>query len=268
MTETPEPEQLQDRLVAREIHSVRLPVFEGPLDLLLFLIRRNEIDIYDIPIEEVTRQYLGTLRSMEQLNLEVAGEFFVMAAQLMYIKSRMLLPRHQQGPDEVADELDEGADPRWQLVQQLLEYRGFKEAAEALRERIAAHNEQVPRFVGTPEELPERPLKPVDRIALWNTFNLVLRRLAEKLVQGEIHEEPVTVADQMEVILERIRGEPRFLFTSLCGERPTVPLLVASFLAILELSRLGKLQLRQHQAFADIEIHALEQPAPDPAAAV
>ncbi|MGF1448072.1 MAG: segregation and condensation protein A [Opitutales bacterium] len=266
MTET--SEQLQDRLLTREIHSVRLPVFEGPLDLLLFLIRRNEIDIYDIPIEEVTKQYLSTLRSMEQLNLEVAGEFFVMAAQLMYIKSRLLLPRHQQGPDEVADEVEDGADPRWQLVQQLLEYRGFKEAAEALRERIAAHNEQVARFVGTPEELPERPLKPVDRIALWNTFNLVLRRLAEKLVEGEIHEEPVTVADQMEVILGRIESEPRFLFTSLCGQRPSVPLLVASFLAILELSRLGRLHLRQHEAFADIEIHALAQATPEPVPAV
>ncbi|MGF1483675.1 MAG: segregation and condensation protein A [Opitutales bacterium] len=261
MTES--PEQLQDRLVARQIHPVRLPVFEGPLDLLLFLIRRSEIDIYDIPIETVTRQYLHTLRSMEQLNLEVAGEFFVMAAQLMYIKSRMLLPRHQQGEELASTEDEEGADPRWQLVQQLLEYRGFKEAADALRLRIEQHNEQVPRHVGTLEEPAERPLRPVDRLDLWNTFNLVLRRLSESIVQGEIHEEPVTVAERMESILERAIGETKFLFSTLLGERPSVPYIVATFLAILELSRLGRLQLSQHEAFADIQIAA--QP-PEPVA--
>ena len=112
----------EDALAGGLEMSVRLNVFEGPLDLLLFLIRKNEIDIYDIPIAEVTRQYMGVLRSMKSLSLDVAGEFFVMAATLMYIKSRMLLPTDERAV-QAEDEPDSDADPRWQLVEQLLEYK-------------------------------------------------------------------------------------------------------------------------------------------------
>ncbi|MDV7395814.1 segregation/condensation protein A, partial [Arthrospira platensis SPKY1] len=120
----------EDALTRAVEHPIHLPVFEGPLDLLLFLIRRNEIDIYDIPIETVTRQYLEVLRQNEPLELDTAGDFFVMAATLMYIKSRMLLPQDEKPHEE--DEGNEGTDPRWELVQQLLQYRKFKEAAAAL----------------------------------------------------------------------------------------------------------------------------------------
>src|ERR1035441_6398110 len=114
-------------------HRIKLQVFEGPLDLLLFLIRKNEIDIYDIPIESVTKQYVAVLRSMQQLDLEVAGEFFVMAASLMEIKSRMLLPKGQYAVDPAAEGQDE-IDPRWELVHQLLQYKKFKDAASDLNE--------------------------------------------------------------------------------------------------------------------------------------
>src|SRR3954469_12912325 len=111
-------------------YRIKLQVFEGPLDLLLFLIRKNELDIYDIPIESVTRQYVEALRAMQQLDLDLAGEFFVMAATLMEIKSRMLLPKGQHAIDPNAEE-DE-MDPRWELVHQLLQYKKFKEAAATL----------------------------------------------------------------------------------------------------------------------------------------
>jgi segregation and condensation protein A len=238
-------------------HPVSLSVFEGPLDLLLFLIRRHEIDIYDIPIESITRRYLETLRDMTELRLEIAGEFFVMAATLMYIKSRMLLPADEQPPAEDDGAADEGADPRWELVQQLLEYRKFKDAAARLAELAETSADYLPRmYQAAPLDSASQPLQKVDRIALWNVFNLVLRRLSEKLVIGQIHDEVITVADRMEAILARLRRESRFLFTDLCaGSGPLTPqLLVATFLAILELARLGQIGLEQEEAFADIRI--------------
>lgn len=237
--------------------AVHLPVFEGPMDLLLFLIRRNEIDIYDIPIETVTRQYLETLYAMEELNLEVAGEFFVMAATLMYIKSRMLLPKQDRPGEE--DEGDEDADPRWELVQQLIEYKRFKEVSLRLDELIREARDLYAREVSGASPLLERPIRPSDRIEIWNTFNSVLRRLAEQWTVGEIHDEPVTVADCMEVILQRTRSEPSFTFSSLIPEKAGFHFLGATFLAILELTRLGEILLSQNAAFTDILI---ERPSP------
>jgi len=265
----------QDGLIAGNELAVRLPIFEGPLDLLLFLIRRNELDIYDIPMETVTRQYLDTLHAMETLDLEVAGEFFVMASTLMYIKSRMLLPTHQQLAAE--DEEEEEADPRWELIQQLLEYKRFKDAADELHDLSERARDLIPRhYRPADEEQPERPLQPTDRIELWNTFNRVLRQLAEKIVSGEIHEEQVTIAARMETVLNRLRNERRFLFSSLFEEhRTTIPVLVATFLALLELARLNQVSLAQTEDFGDItcsrpDSAALqEQPAtPDTAGVV
>jgi segregation and condensation protein A len=247
-------------------YRIKLQVFEGPLDLLLFLIRKNELDIYDIPIESVTRQYIDALHAMRQLDLDVAGEFFVMAATLMEIKSRLLLPKGQHAVDTTMDE--EEMDPRWELVHQLLQYKKFKEAAVQLNELAVTRQNLMERFVS---ELTlgegERPLKGVDRIELWNAFNMVLRRLAEKLVVGEIHDEQSTVADQMEWLLERTKTERSFIFTALFPDGVTLRRLVATFLAVLELTRLKKLRVRQSEPFADITVEAVvdEPPAPPPA---
>lgn len=237
---------------------IKLPVFEGPLDLLLFLIRKNELDIYDIPIATVTKQYIQVLRSMQQLDLEIAGEFFVMAASLMEIKSRMLLPRGHAATSEGED--DDPLDPRWELVHQLLQYKKFKEAAAKLHELAAFQRDMLARHVVevTATES-ERPLKPVDRIELWNSFNLVLRRLSEKLVVGEIKGEEVTVSDKMEELLKLIETRKSFLFTDLFeGKQVTVRLLVATFIAVLELTRLKKLRVRQEEAYGDIYVDAVE----------
>lgn len=243
-------------------YRIKLRVFEGPLDLLLFLIRKNELDIYDIPIESVTKQYIEALHTMQQLDLDIAGEFFVMAATLMEIKSRMLLPKGLHAVDPNSD--DEEIDPRWDLVHQLLQYKKFKEAAAKLHELASMRQDLIERYVSslsTAES--DRPLKGVDRIELWNAFNIVLRRLAEKLVVGEIHDEQVTVADKMEDILERTKTEKIFIFTSLFdGQKITLRLLVATFLAVLELTRLSRLRIRQDEAFADIVCHAVEKEIP------
>ena len=248
-------------------YRIKLQVFEGPLDLLLFLIRKNEIDIYDIPIESVTKQYLEALRAMQSLDLEVAGEFFVMAATLMEIKSRLLLPKGQHAIDPNADAEDD-IDPRWELVHQLLQYKKFKEAAAQLAAIVRQRQDLMERHVSSlSPDLLDRPLKTADRIELWNTFNIVLRRLAEKLIVGEIHDEQITVADQMEWLLARIRTEHTFVFSRLFEHGVTLRKLVATFLAVLELTRLGKLRLRQDEAFADIVITAVtENPLETPTA--
>jgi len=242
-------------------YRIKLPVFEGPLDLLLFLIRKNELDIYDIPIESVTRQYIEALHAMQQLDLDVAGDFFVMAATLMEIKSRLLLPKGQHAVDPNAE--DEELDPRWELVHQLLQYKKFKEAAARLGELATLRQDLMERHVSvlSVDNL-DRPLKQVDRIELWNAFNIVLRRLAEKLVIGEIHDEQVTVADQMEYLLERTRTEKSFLFSAIFPGKVTLRKLVATFLAVLELTRLKRLRLRQDEAFTDILCEAVEEEIP------
>jgi segregation and condensation protein A len=246
-------------------YRIKLQVFEGPLDLLLFLIRKNELDIYDIPIESVTRQYIDALHAMQRLDLDVAGEFFVMAATLMEIKSRLLLPKGQHAVDPNAE--DEEVDPRWELVHQLIQYRKFKDAAGDLAGLIETRQGNLPRLVPAASGLEtERRLRQVDRIELWNTFNTVLRRLAEKLVVGEIHDEVVTVADQMEWLLGRLPASGTITFTQLFPEGTTLRRLVATFLAMLELTRIRKVRVRQDEAFADILLEPVtdQTPAPEP----
>src|SRR5437879_13535841 len=128
-------------------YKVKLEVFEGPLDLLLYLIKRDEIDIYDISIERITRQYLEYLQAFKELKIDIAGEFVVMAANLIYLKSRSLLPADQQPPDEEADE----DDPRWDLIRQLIEYKKFKEAAAQLQARAREQERIFKRDGGSPD---------------------------------------------------------------------------------------------------------------------
>src|SRR5579862_4286209 len=147
-------------------YKVKLEVFEGPLDLLLYLIKKDEIDIYDIPIERITKQYLEYLQVFKILDLDIAGEFVVMAANLIYIKSRSLLPVAQQPPDETAEE----EDPRWELVRQLIEYKKFKDAAAQLNNRALAQEGLFSRVPEKPEFTNERPLGEVSIFDLINAF--------------------------------------------------------------------------------------------------
>jgi len=234
---------------------IRLPIFEGPLDLLLFLIRKSELDIYDIPIESVLKQYLDVLMTMKELQLEVAGEFFVMAASLMEIKSRMLLPKEQQAVDPNAEE-EEPIDPRWDLVHQLVQYKRFKDAAGELDRLAFLQQSALARedLAGWTTPVEDRPLAPVDRIDVWNVFNLVLRRLAEKIVVGEISDDRTTVVDQMEMIIARLQREATFAFSALFTGQEKISLrtLIVTFLAVLELTRMKRLRVRQDAAFTEI----------------
>jgi segregation and condensation protein A len=244
---------MNDALSPNQDHLITLNSFEGPLDLLLYLIKKDEIDIYNIPIISVTNQYIDSLRKMETLNLEVAGEFFVMASTLMYIKSRYLLPKKDRISE---DPLDEEADPRWELVEKLIEYKKFKNLAHDIEALIQKTNDYYPRNVSERAgDLHKKPLKPVDRVELWNVFNNVLRRLSDKIDTGEIHEETVTVSDRMSFILSKLKAENHFYFSNLFKKNTTLSMVVATFLAILELTRLGEILIEQNASFDDILCH-------------
>jgi segregation and condensation protein A len=226
---------------------------------MLFLIRKSELDVYDIPIETVLKQYLDVLYTMKELQLEVAGEFFVMAATLMEIKSRMLLPKDQQAVDPNVEE--EPIDPRWDLVHQLVQYKRFKDAASDLQRLAFDQQNAISRetLQGWASIAEDRPLAHVDRLEVWNVFNLVLRRLAERIVVGEISDERTTVVDQMEMILARLGREREFAFSTLFPERISLRTLIVTFLAVLELTRLKRLCVRQDSAFAEIHCSAREE---------
>lgn len=246
-------------VVAETDPRIKLSVFEGPMDLLLFLIRKHEIDIYDIPIELVLDQYLDLLNNMQEVKLEIAGDFFVMAATLMEIKSRLLLPRQKRSVSDDSEN-DDDMDPRWELVHQLLEYKKFKEAADTLAklsDRAALFKERDYASVNK-NEGPVRPLKPEDKISVWNAYNIVLRRLAEKLVVGEIQDDSVTVVDQMELLIKKTETQKTFNFTSLFEGQISLKVLVVTFIAILELTRLRRLSVEQNAAFSDFIITGLE----------
>tara|TARA_B100001248_G_scaffold260865_1_gene250285 strand:+ start:1038 stop:1778 length:741 start_codon:yes stop_codon:yes gene_type:complete len=241
---------MQDALIPHQDHLITLSSFEGPLDLLLYLIKKDEIDIYDIPIVSVTNQYIESINQMENLNLEIAGEFFVMASTLMYIKSRYLLPKKDRDANEI---IDDGADPRWELVEKLIEYKKFKNIAQEIESLIAKANDYLPRnFTHSKNPDSDTELKPVDRVELWNVFNSVLRRLTDRIQEGEIHEETVTVSDRMNYIINYLKNTHSFYFSNLFEEKTTLNNIVATFLAILELTRLGEINLTQDLAFTDI----------------
>lgn len=234
-----------DRTDGLDGYAVKLAVFEGPLDLLLHLIRQNEVDITDIPIQRIAEQYLETIGLMQELNLDVAAEYLVMAATLALIKSRMLLP------DE-SEEEDEGIDPRTELVQRLLEYQRFKEAAETLSKRRLL-NRDVWSVVGPgPEKRPESEREiEVGLFDLVAAFKDVLDNATSTDFRHEVETESVTVRDRMLVVMDLLEENETVEFARIfempgeAGGAPTRPVLVATFLAILELARLSALRIYQ-----------------------
>jgi len=227
-------------------YPVKLQDFEGPLDLLLYLIKKNELDIHHIPIAQITTQYLDILNSVDQDKLTVAGEFFVMTATLMLIKSRMLLP--QQADIEENDLLEgekPGEDPRWALVEQLLEYKKFKEAAASLETCLCYHIDHLPRLVAVQPLLESRPLQPGCSVTISNVFQSVCLRLKERLNLHVLQEDPVTIADQIQWVLSYMIDKPVFQFGEFWAQPVSKSIIAATFLAILELSRLNELLIHQ-----------------------
>lgn len=234
-------------------YKVQLEVFEGPLDLLLYLVKKDEVDIYDISIERITTQYLAYLESFEVLHIELAGEFLVMAANLLYIKSRMMLPKDQQMPDEEADE----EDPRWELIRQLVEYRKFKEAAAHLRDQEGLQAALYPRAaVLDPAHAPvpddNMLLGDVGIFDLINAFQRALKRLPAEEKPGEIREETFTVTDRIQHLMRLVSPGVPMRFEELFGEASTRNELVVTFLAILELIRMKQFRVRQDEQFGEI----------------
>ena len=232
-------------------YKVKLEVFEGPLDLLLYLIKRDEIDIYDISIERITRQYLEYLQAFKELNIDLAGEFVLMAANLLYIKSRSLLPLDQQPPDEEADE----DDPRWELIRQLIEYKKFKEAAELLNSRAL---EQENIFARAAVDGPEGPLRlgEVGIFQLISAFQNVIKRIEAREELQEIFGENFTVSDKIETILARVSEGMALKFSELFAHMASRVEIVVTFLALLELIRLKQVRVSQSDAFGEIDIAA------------
>jgi segregation and condensation protein A len=231
-------------------YKVKLEVFEGPLDLLLYLIKRDEVDIYDISIERITGQYLEFMEAFKTLDLEVAGEFVVMAANLIYLKSRSLLPAHVQPPEEEVEE----DDPRWDLIRQLVEYKKFKDAAAQLGEREALQSSLYQRLPDATEAQPERPLGEVSVFDLINAFNKVLKRITQQEDLREIFEENFTVSDKIDLIMKMTASDVPLKFTELFASAASRTEIVVTFLALLELIRLKQLRCLQEEVFGEIEI--------------
>jgi len=235
-------------------YKVKLEIFEGPLDLLLYLIKRDEIDIYDISLERITRQYLEYLQAFRELNIDLAGEFIAMAANLIYLKSRSLLPAEQQPPEEDAEE----DDPRWELIRQLVEYKKFKEAGAQLQLR-ELEQERVFGRGGESSLLADGPLRleEVEIFQLINAFQNAVKRAEARLELQEIPGERFSVSDKIDVILQRVEAGGRIRFSDLFEAVVSRVEIVVTFIALLELIRLKQVRAVQKNVFDEIEIAAV-----------
>jgi len=248
-------------------YKVKFEVFEGPLDLLLYLIKKEEVDIYEMNLTRLATQFIEYIDTMRLLDLEVAGEFLVMAATLMYIKSRELLPKDQQVQPE--DEEDED-DPRWELIRQLVEYKKFKDAAAELGTLEARQEDTFPRAPGKLEFETEAPSRSeASLFDLLNAVNTVLQRFNQRPDQRDIFEDKWTVSEKIEQIVRDIQERTRLKFSELFAGVTSRTEVVVTFLALLELIRLKQLTAVQAQPFGEIEICRAEPQAalaPTPAA--
>ncbi len=233
-------------------YAIKLDIFEGPLDLLLYLIKKNEIDIYNIPVALITEQYLQYLKMIKSLNLDLAGEYLVMASTLIHIKSKMLLPE----PEEPEEEEEE--DPRAELVRQLLEYQAFKEAATNLGERPLLERDVFTRAAFLPEETEkstatEEELIEVSIFELIEAFHRLVSRIDKKELL-EIDLEKMSLTDIINDIMERLSNEKNLTFEELLGERKERWRIIYTFLALLELVKLRMVKAYQTSAFGVIRI--------------
>ncbi len=236
-----------------ERYVVSHEVFEGPLDLLLHLIREHELDIFDIPISFITGKYLEYMDLMRELNLNMASEYLEMAAHLAFIKSRSMLP---VDPSATGDELDldDGPDPREELVRQLLEYQKYKSAAEQLASMPRLGRDTFPR---TPDKIPpqDRDLVSPGMFSLMEALLQVLNRIEDGNGSSEISVTRMSVSARIHQVIDFLRERKRMPFVELFDERSTRSTVVVTFLAILEMTKLGLLRL--HQAGPGAEIHIL-----------
>jgi len=243
-------------------YHVKLSAFDGPLDLLLHLIRKNEVDIYDIPIASITQQYLDTLELMDELNVNVAGDFVFMAATLIHIKSKMLLPPPHE--DGVEDEL---GDPRDELVARLLEYQRYKEAAQMLYERqtlqgaIWLRSETAVAPLLEADAQAQEELVDVDLYELLTAFRSVLERISRRK-DITFERETVTVEEMIQILSAKVAPRTSISFEQLFEDVTTRSLLIVTFLALLELVRLRVFRVYQTKAFGPIHVSRPDETVP------
>lgn len=245
-----------------EVLRLRLDNFEGPFEVLLYLIRSQEIDIFDIPIVKITEQYLQFIDLMQEENLDLAGDFLVMAAQLIEIKSKMILP--PDGVEGEEDEIEE-EDPRLELVEKLLEYRRYRDLAVALGGREEERGDIFGRRVKPmyyEDEDEEEELLDVSLFDLIKAIRAILRYLLAPPVH-EVTGEGSSIEEKITRIMDRIREKDSVTWIELYRECQTRPEIVCCLLAILELCRMRRIRAHQHRAFGDIRIFARE-PDPEP----
>jgi len=237
-------------------YKVQFEVFEGPLDLLLYLVKKEEVDIYQVNLTQLATQFIEYVELMREFDLDIAGEFLVMAATLMYIKSRELLPRHQQVAVDHEDEDED--DPRWELIRRLVEYKKFKDAATRLqalevRQELTYRRQPAPLVVERPPVRTEASM-----FDLLSGVNAVLKRVRERGRVRAVQEDLWTVSEKIEFIRQVMNERKGLTFFELFGSTTTRGEVVATFLALLELVRLHVIRAVQKEPFGEIELTAAE----------
>lgn len=232
-------------------YRVNLEVFSGPLDLLLYLIKKEEVDINDIPIARITKQYLKYIELMSVLNLEVAGEFILMAATLIRIKARLLLPRDEEDPEE--------NDPREELILALVEYKKYKEAGEILREKAVMEERYY---------VPEAPVKEIEGrvdfepatslFDLLTAFQEVMKQKRPEVVH-EVNVEEIAIEDRIAMIMGKLRAEEFASFAELFADVPRKIVAIVTFIAILELTRSRRIRVQQVTPFSELRVYRGER---------
>ncbi len=235
-------------------YKIELEIFEGPLDLLLHLIRKNEVEISDIPIVTILDQYMEYLNLMEELNIDLAGDFLLMASELAHIKSKMLLPAQEQDTDQE----DEIEDPRTALIQRLIEYQRYKEAVEKIATRPMLNRDVFYRGAEIFEETESEPDIEVDVFQLIQSFQALLKKAPKRLVH-EVGAERLSVSERIYELIDLLKAKDVTAFTEIFSKDSNREQMIVTFLALLEMTRLKLLRITQTEDCGEIYLKNLEQ---------
>lgn len=237
-------------------YRVNLKIYEGPMDLLIDLIKKNEIDIYDIPIHIITEQFLEYIKEANKINLELTSEFILMASTLIEIKSKMLLPKIKISEDEEDDE----EDPRDSLVQKILEYEKYKDISEVLKE---SHNYEAKAFYKLQEDFTNIDdidlLKNCDVNSLAKSFKNIINKLKSENIIAEIKQESFSIEEATLVLKNKIEKTGKILFTDLLSDSPIIEEIISFFLSVLELVKVGYIKAYQEDDYQDIKLLIREE---------
>ena len=237
-------------------YRVNLKIYEGPMDLLIDLIKKNEIDIYDIPIHIITEQFLEYIKEANKINLELTSEFILMASTLIEIKSKMLLPKIKISEEEEDDE----EDPRDSLVQKILEYEKYKDISEILKE---SHNYEAKAFYKLQEDFTNIEdidlLKNCDVNSLAKSFKNIINKLKSENIIAEIKQESFSIEEATSVLKNKIEKTGKILFTDLLSDSPIIEEIISFFLSVLELVKVGYIKAYQEDDYQDIKLLIREE---------